>query len=198
MLEQIVSLMLFAAFMVSTPGPANLVLISSGAGYGLAGSWRFLLGIMGGKVVMNAGMAFGFYKLMQLYPWLLPTLSYISAAYMIWLSIKLGRRPLVSTGASLAAPPRFVEGLIVHPLNPKAWAMTTIAVADFGPLFDSGVERFLVIAGVFAANQLVFHTLWCLAGEKLMQAIADERRQNIVQKGMAAITVVVVLWVVLR
>ncbi len=51
---------------------------------------------------------------------------------------------------------KFVEGLALHPLNPKHYAMTVAAFAQFA---DPGANRFteiLIFVGTFTCEQLSF------------------------------------------
>jgi len=190
------ALILFVAFMVGTVGPANMVLITAGGRFGVRASLRFLAGIIAGKFLLNILFALGLYELLRQLPVLFDALTYVSAAFMIWLSIRMVRAPLEMDPDGLNKPPGFREGLLVHPLNPKAWAMLTIAWADYGPNITDPLARFAVIASVFIGVQIIFHSLWCLAGARLMAFLPSRRSQQITQMIMAVATVGIVLWVV--
>ena len=53
------SLWLFILFMVATPGPANLLLMSAGATHGYLRLLPFLLGLIVGKLAMNLAISWG-------------------------------------------------------------------------------------------------------------------------------------------
>jgi len=54
------SLLAFVAFMVGTPGPANLIVMLAGVRQGLRQSFSFILGLIVGKVALNLFIGFGF------------------------------------------------------------------------------------------------------------------------------------------
>jgi len=54
------SLLAFVAFMVGTPGPANLIVMLAGVRQGLRQSFGFILGLIVGKVALNLFIGFGF------------------------------------------------------------------------------------------------------------------------------------------
>lgn len=188
------ALFLFAALMVGSPGPANMVLMAAGARFGLRSSFRFIGGMIAGKFLLNAVIALGFYDLLRAMPVVLDLLTYGSAAFMIWLSFSM-IRPFRDTGP-LHHPPGFIKGLMVHPMNPKAWAMLTISWSSYGPGFDDPWLRFASIAGAFMVVQVIFHGLWCYAGSSLMALLPSERSRYLVGLCLAILTIALVLFIV--
>ena len=86
-MSEIFALFIFITVMVGTPGPANLIMMSAGVNYGFRRSIPFMTGIVIGKLALNVAMAVGFYDLFLRHPNFLDILKYISAAYMLWLSL---------------------------------------------------------------------------------------------------------------
>ena len=196
MMADLIPLFLFVVVMVGTPGPANMVLMTAGASFGFGRAVPFLLGITSGKLLLNLMMGFGAYAFLEAYPVVLEGLKYISAVYVIYLSVQMARQPLAS-GADLIAAPGFWAGLIVHPLNPKAWAMMTIAWSDYGSQIEDPMWRVVIISGTFLTVQLFAHSFWCLAGDRLMGLIRNDRTKALIQQGLAFLTALVVLVVIL-
>ena len=56
---------IFATIMVVTPGPANLVLMSSGARFGFYESIPFVIGVTCGKLFLTIGLGLGFLTLIH-------------------------------------------------------------------------------------------------------------------------------------
>ena len=54
------SLLAFVAFMVGTPGPANLIVMLAGVRQGLRHCFGFILGLIIGKIALNLFIGFGF------------------------------------------------------------------------------------------------------------------------------------------
>ncbi|MGC6485765.1 MAG: LysE family translocator [Candidatus Puniceispirillales bacterium] len=191
-----ISLLLFIIIMVGTPGPANLVLMAAGSRHGFTACIPFISGVTLGKLLLNAVLIFGFYRLLERQPELLTGLKYISAAYMIWLSLRMLSPPRDET-AGADRVPGLAAGVMVHPLNPKAWAMATIALADYGPLITDPLIRFVIIAGSFMAVQVVCHSLWCYGGSQIMRLISRQKDRLTFQRLIVLINVILVLWIVL-
>ena len=76
-------------------------------------------------------MAIGVGVFLKAHPFSLDVLKYLSAAVMIYLSLlTLKNQDGVS---KISGSLSWRAGLIVHPLNPKAWVMTILAWTEFGP-----------------------------------------------------------------
>ena len=190
-------LFLFVVVMVGTPGPANMVLMTAGARFGYKTALPFLLGITTGKLILNLCFGIGAFSILLSTPILLKGLKYISALYMIWLSYRLAQQPFGNADHHMASIPGFKSGLIVHPLNPKAWAMMVIAWSDYGSQIDDDFMRIITIGGTFMIVQLFAHSFWCLAGERLISLIRNDNLKAQIQKGLALLTVLVVLAVLI-
>ena len=118
----IASFAVFAASQVGTPGPANMALLATGARYGFRQALPFMLGVAFGKQLIIWPIGFGLMELAERAPFIFLALKYISAAYIVWLAWKVANMRLSTKSVGDKAP-GFLAGLIVHPLNPKAWAM---------------------------------------------------------------------------
>lgn len=75
-------------FMVSMPGPANLVTMLAGVSQGLQGCSGFILGLIVGKIGLNLFIGFGFGIVLAADPSLQKALTYASASYIIILSLR--------------------------------------------------------------------------------------------------------------
>ena len=85
-------------------------------------------------------------------------------------------------------------GLIVHPINPKAWVMTILAWTEFGPKLGGLIQQIVIICSSFAATQLIIHSLWALAGVLLSRALENNVWLN---RALVFLNCTVVIWIVL-
>ncbi len=192
MLDSYGALWLFIVLMVSTPGPANLLIMTAGAQYGFARCIPFNIGLISGKLLLNVAMALGLTSIVQQYPEIAKVFAVLSVAYMIWLSLR-GWNAHIDT----QRPDRelsFRDGVFVHPLSPKAWVMAVLAFSEFMPATPTVAEQYLLIPLSFVLAQLVFHSSWCLAGVMLRRALGASKVLN---RGLALLTIAVVLWALL-
>ena len=70
----------FGASQVATPGPANMALMSTGAGYGFRAALPFVGGVVLGKQLVIWPVGFGLMTLMADVPGLLSVLKWASSA----------------------------------------------------------------------------------------------------------------------
>ncbi|MEH6739386.1 MAG: LysE family transporter, partial [Sulfitobacter sp.] len=127
-------------------------------------------------------------------PAVFTALKYISAAYIVWLAWKVANLRL-GQGSPAANAPGFMAGLIVHPLNPKAWAMIVGSFTAFvGPDIPT-LTATATVAAVLFACQVVVHPLWALGGEAMARTVAGTRSEPYLMWTLAALTVASVLFV---
>ncbi|WP_299612761.1 LysE family translocator [uncultured Tateyamaria sp.] len=188
------SFAVFAASQVGTPGPANMALLATGARYGFRAALPFVAGVALGKQFVIWPVGFGLMQLAEQAPWIFETLKWVSAAYIIWLAWKVSQLRL---GPSDHAPraPGFMAGLIVHPLNPKAWAMIVAGFTGFVTPGTDPVIATATIGGILLATQVVLHPLWTLAGDRIARTLAGTRAEPYLMYTLAALTVASVLFV---
>ncbi|MEM7473225.1 MAG: LysE family translocator [Pseudomonadota bacterium] len=189
----VTSFAVFAASQIGTPGPANMALLATGARYGLRPALPFVAGVALGKQLVIWPVGFGLMQLAQTMPWVFEALKYVSAVYIIWLAWRVANLRLDTK--SEAKAPGFVSGLIVHPLNPKAWAMITAGFTAFTAPETPVFQATFTIAIILLAVQAVLHPLWTYGGERIARSVAGKPQERYLMWSLAALTVATVLFV---
>ena len=187
------SFAIFAASPVGTPGPANMALLATGARYGLRRAMPFVFGVALGKQLIIWPVGFGLMQLADSAPWLFEALKWASALYIIWLAWRVANLRL-NTNTEAKAP-GFAAGLIVHPLNPKAWAMVTAGFTAFTTADTPSLEATVTIALILLGLQLVLHPIWTYGGERIARSVAGQPAEKYLMWTLAALTVASVLFV---
>ncbi|MEM9578369.1 MAG: LysE family translocator [Pseudomonadota bacterium] len=190
----VTSFAIFAASQVGTPGPANMALLATGARYGFRLALPFVAGVALGKQLVIWPVGFGLMELAGRAPWVFEVLKYASAAYIIWLAWSVANMRL-KTSDEAGSAPRFLAGLIVHPLNPKAWAMIVGGFTAFVAPGTPTLEATATIALVLLACQLVLHPLWALAGDAIARTVAGTILEPYLMWSLAGLTLASVLFV---
>lgn len=189
----VLSFAVFAASQVGTPGPANMALLATGARYGLRAALPFVAGVALGKQLVIWPVGFGLMQLAQSAPWVFEALKWVSALYIIWLAWRVANMRL-STNIEAKAP-GFAAGLIVHPLNPKAWAMITAGFTAFTVPGTPSLEATATIAAILLGVQTVLHPIWTYGGERIARSVAGTPAEKYLMWTLAALTVASVLFV---
>lgn len=190
----IASFAVFAMSQVGTPGPANMALLATGARYGFRRAFPFMLGVVFGKQLIIWPIGFGLMELAERAPFIFVALKYVSAAYIIWLAWKVANMRL-STTNEVEKIPGFAAGLIVHPLNPKAWAMIVGGFTAFVAPETTALVATVSIAFVLLACQMLMHPIWTLAGDRIGKTLAGTPAEPYLMYTLAALTVASVLFV---
>jgi threonine/homoserine/homoserine lactone efflux protein len=190
----VTSFAIFAASQVGTPGPANMALLATGARFGFRAALPFVAGVVLGKQLVIWPVGFGLMELADRAPWVFTTLKYLSAAYITWLAWKVANMRLKNT-ADPGLAPGFSAGLIVHPLNPKAWAMIVGGFTAFVMPGTPTWEATATIAAVLLVCQLLLHPLWTLAGNAIARSVAGTAVEPYLMWSLAGLTVASVLFV---
>jgi len=187
-------LTVFAASQIGTPGPANMALLATGARFGFRAALPFVAGVALGKQFIIWPVGYGLMELAEAAPAAFTALKYLSAAYIIWLAWKVANLRLSADTAEVVAP-GFMAGLIVHPLNPKAWAMI---VGSFTAFVGPDISTFTAtatVAAVLLGCQVIMHPLWALGGTAIARSVAGTRAEPYLMWTLAALTVASVLFV---
>ena len=186
------SLWAFIILMVGTPGPANLLAMSAGSQLGFYKCISFNLGLTLGKILLNTAMGLGLGILLVNFTTFQTTIKFLGAGYMIYLALKSWNTNIKNNEGKPNIG--WKQGILVHPLNPKAWVMTLIAWTEFGPQLGNFTVQFIVITSSFALTQIFVHNLWSLLGAILSRSLSNS---TILSRALILITVAVILWAVL-
>lgn len=183
----------FAASQVGTPGPANMVLLATGARFGLRRALPFVAGVALGKQLIIWPLGFGLLAIQDDFPLVFQALKLVSVAYILWLAYRVAGMRL-SVGDVDATPPGFMAGLIVHPLNPKAWGMITTGFTTFVVAGTPPLQATATIAICLLGLQIVLHPIWTYAGQWIAARLAGKPGEKYLMWTLAALTVASVLY----
>ena len=183
-LELVLALVGFAFVTSITPGPNNLMLLASGANFGVRRTLPHLLGVAGGFTLMVGVVGLGLAGVFVAYPSAQAMLRVASVAYMVWLAWKIATAAPVANGAGAPGRPMsFVAAAAFQWVNPKGWAMALGAVAAYAP--TRSVEAVAVVALVFGVVNLPSVGAWAVLGQSLRQLLANPGRLRAFNVAMA-------------
>ena len=168
-----------------------MLMMSAGARHGYRPLLPFLLGLLSGKFLLNLLIATGGATLFD-HPVAMHGLALISAAYLIFLAVQ-GWSPKNNTTDPKPAL-GYRAGLILHPLNPKAWTMITLTFVQFSPHAHNPVEHYLLIPLSFMVIQFFSHSAWCMAGVALKTTLTHNL---LLHRTLILLTIAVIFWVLI-
>lgn len=179
------SFVVFAVVMSITPGPNNLMMMSSSALFGARATLPHWLGIQLGFNLLLVAAVFGLGELVARYPQTLLFVRLAGAAWLGWLAWSFARAGLSpgeagegEAGYARSRPLRLHEGALFQLINPKAWLMTVSAAAAYIGLASEAPERALIMVGVFVLFGSPCGLLWVMAGGLIRRwlGVGDQAR----------------------
>ena len=182
----------FAFSQVATPGPANMAMMATGARFGFRAALPFVAGVILGKQLIIWPIGYGIMEVASEVPLLFEILKFLSALYIIWLAWRVANMRLSSGEPSVDAP-GFWSGLLVHPLNPKAWAMILVGFTNFVESDTATFYATLYIAASLLIIQIICHPIWTLFGDRIAKFIIGKKYERVFMWFLALVTVIFVL-----
>lgn len=192
-------LALFAFVASITPGPNNLLLMRSGAMFGVRRSLWHLFGIQTGFIALVVLSHLGVAALLLALPATMRVLRWACFAYLLWLAWLILRdaHPPQGDGAAPAGqarPLRYVEGVLFQLINPKAWMMAvTVASAFYGGLQPSGFDlaTAALISTCIGGPCMLVWTVW---GASIDRVLHRPRARQLFSYAMAVLVVLTAAW----
>jgi threonine/homoserine/homoserine lactone efflux protein len=114
-----------------TPGPNNMMLMASGANFGLRRTVPHMAGVSLGFGVMVLVVGFALAGIIAALPWLYEVLRWAGAAYLLYLAYKIATSHGIGTKTAPQSPMTFWQAAAFQWVNPKALAMCVGAVTTY-------------------------------------------------------------------
>jgi threonine/homoserine/homoserine lactone efflux protein len=124
----------FAAVMYFTPGPNNVMLLSSGLTYGFRRTLPHITGIVIGMAFMIAAVGAGLGTIFIAYPVLQTVLKYAGAAYLIYLAIVIAMSGPPKPGEAGRGPMTFWSAAVFQWINVKGWVMVIGSITAYAAI----------------------------------------------------------------
>ncbi len=143
-------LVAFAFVSTFTPGPNNIMLMTSGANVGFWRTIPHMLGVTFGFSVMVLLVGVGLTGLFQAYPVLQQILHVACLVYLVYLAIKIARSTPANKNHQYK-PMSFLSAAMFQWVNPKGWSMALTAVSVYNQ--SASWAQLLLIALVFRGSE---------------------------------------------
>ncbi|MEM5475872.1 LysE family translocator [Pacificibacter sp. AS14] len=177
----------FAFVASGTPGPNNLMLLASGANFGLRRTLPHMLGISLGHSFMVFVIGLGLAQAFHRFPLLQMVLTVISMAYMLWLAWKIAHATPPKEGEVGGKPFTFLQAAAFQWVNPKAVIMAITAQTNYAQ-GETWTAALVVGLGFLMVNFPAI-TLWAWLGTELRRFLTNPRRLSVFNWTMAGLLV---------
>ena len=193
-------LVTFLFVMSITPGPNNLMLLSSGARFGLRRTLPQILGITSGFLLLLTVTYAGVGAVVLAYPALKSVLTVACVLYLLWLGFRLLRAGDPSAGDAArgenagARPLSFWESTLFQLVNPKGWGA---AVPAIGIVARDGLSPVYAMILLLAAGLVVNPPcilVWTLFGATVRPFLAVRWIRRVFNALMSALILATAWW----
>ncbi|MDA0148892.1 LysE family translocator [Vibrio sp. LaRot3] len=185
--EQLTALALFAFVSTFTPGPNNLMLMTSGANVGFIKTIPHMLGITLGFPLMVLLVGFGLVGVFDTFPIIHQVLKFASLAYLFWLAYRIATSKSPDTRSEQYQPMSFIGAAAFQWINPKGWSMALTAVSVYNP--SNSLMGLAAIAVIYALSNVPSASFWTVAGQQLQRFLTNPKRVSLFNWSMAILLI---------
>lgn len=183
----------YAIGIMYTPGPINLLGLSSGLNKQTRSHLGFFIGV--GSAMFILFVLLGYLGLQVINPQFLPYVSLIGCGYILYIAWKVAKAKVQVNDASADASLSFFDGLFMQLLNPKALVATLpIATIQF-PSADITGAAIVFWSFILAILAFGAPTSYSLAGLVLGKQVSRPGVFYVFNKLMAVLLVYVALMI---
>jgi threonine/homoserine/homoserine lactone efflux protein len=189
------SMAAFALVASITPGPVNIVALSSGARYGFRATLRHVAGATLGFVLLLVLMGLGLHEVLQRWPGLTRVVQWGGVAFLLFMAWKLAMDDGELGDRDEGRAPSMFNGALMQWLNPKAWLA---CVAGMGAFVADGEARLVwQFAAIYLVICYVSVGCWAYAGSFLRTWLGNPATMRLFNRLMAALLVASAVYLLL-
>jgi len=170
-----IAFVVFATVMFFTPGPNNIMLLSSGLTYGFRRTLPHVAGITIGFAFMIGAVGLGLGTIFITYPVLQTMLKYAGAAYLLYLAAAIAMSgPVKPDHDNRRGPMTFWGAAMFQWINVKGWVMVIGTITAYAGIasfpWNITIQVMLsLLLGVVSCS------VWALFGSALRPVLTSRR-----------------------
>lgn len=188
-MEIFVAVLFFAFSTTITPGPNNVMIMSSGVNYGIKASLPHFLGICLGFPLMVLLVGLGFGVVFEYFPNLHQLIKVLGVVYLLWLAWHIASAAPKAIEKGHRKPFTFWQAALFQWVNAKAWMMASGAVAAYTTVDGSAWLQVLAITLAFLLMAFPCVGTWLVFGSLLRKVLKNEILHRIFNISMGLILV---------
>ncbi|MCF9000142.1 LysE family translocator [Acinetobacter nectaris] len=170
-----------------TPGPNNIMLLSSGLNFGFKSTIPHILGVGIGFSIMVILVGLGIGNLLTSSQIIYESIKAVGIIYLIYLAYQLLKSDIVDEKEikQTKQPITFLQAALFQWVNPKAWVMVIGAVTTYIS-HSSSLNSFIFLGLVYGLVNIPSIGLWAYVGNKLKKFIKNKQKIQIFNIVMAS------------
>jgi len=172
-------------FLIITPGPGVLSAAGVGSGFGYRPGVRYVGGLFVGNNLVALAVVSGIAAIVLSLPGMRTVLLYASAAYLLYLALKIAFSGSRIAFIHAERAPGFFNGVALQAINPKAYAVNTAFFSGFAFWPSNLLTETIIKFAILNAIWVPIHFLWLAAGVTVHRFELGQRAQFAINVVMA-------------
>jgi len=171
----LIAFVVFAVVMFFTPGPNNIMLLSSGLTYGFRRTVPHIAGITIGFAFMVGAVGLGLGTIFIVYPVLQTVLKYAGVAYLVYLAAVIAMaEPVMPEQDNRRGPMTFWGAAMFQWINAKGWVMVIGTITAYAAIaaYPWNITIQVLLSLILGALSC---TAWALFGSSLRPVLSSPR-----------------------
>lgn len=187
MMSLLLAMFAFSLAMSISPGPVNMIILSSGVNYGVKRTIPYVSGATVGFTLLLLFIGLGFFQFIKSYPDFLTYLAITGSLYIIYMGYKIALAKL-EIKVNNADAPKFYQGFLLQWINPKAWIACVSGVSLFSSADNT--NQFLIFVGIYFIVCYLSLGVWAILGEKIALLLNNYMRMRIFNATMGVMLII--------
>jgi threonine/homoserine/homoserine lactone efflux protein len=193
-MDGLAALVAFSFVSAVTPGPNNILLWASGAGFGFRRTIPHVVGTALGMGSMVLLVAAGLGALITTVPEIGFAMKIAGSGYLLYLAYQIAGARALERG-TVARPLGLLQAAAFQAINPKAWIYALSAITTFRPAGLPTIAGGALVAVTMMIVVIPTAALWAGGGGAMSRFITGERTHRIVSFCLAALLAATVAYV---
>jgi len=190
----LISIVSFTMATVMTPGPNNIMMLSSGLTFGYKKTIPHMMGVAIGFPLMVIAVGLGIGVIFQSFPIVYQVLKYLGISYLLWMAYKIAKsNDSYENKNQITKPFTFIQAALFQWLNPKAWIMAITSTSSFIVSNENVYIQVLIISFIYFLSGIISTNTWTLGGVFLNKFIKNKKSVKIFNTTMAIFIVLSVI-----
>ena len=174
-----------------TPGPNNIMMLSSGLNFGYKRTIPHILGVAFGFPIMVICVGMGINIIFKIFPLAYDVMKIIGFVYLIWMAWHIANSSveIKDNEDENSKPFTFIQIALFQWINPKAWIMAVTAVSSFTVSSQDMFMQVVIIAFIYLLSGVISTNTWTLGGVFLKKLLKNKKVVKIFNISMAILLV---------
>ncbi|WP_440054099.1 LysE family translocator [Pseudoalteromonas sp. T1lg65] len=187
----IIAMSLFALSMSISPGPVNLITLTTGLNFGTRRAMPFVSGATIGFTLLLYLLGLSYYLLVEQFSTLIVILGALGNGFIFYMGVKFIRSKPQLTIEERELP-SFIQGVLLQWLNPKAWIACVAGITAFS--LSQSHQQLLLFVMIYFVICYSSITAWALFGDKASVLVKSPQHVKVFNQVMGFSLMVIAIY----